>query len=119
MINDYYLDKVQKILDTLNIKSERNNDEKSTPTLAQSKSGLSSNVRSLLIICFGVHLGYGYGFLAIFVISSFSLAGAVVFPLTKKPFYKYFNAFFTALAVGALFANSTFELLPAVRMRLD
>ena len=59
-------------------------------------------------------LGYGYGFLAVFVISSFSLAGAVVFPLTKRPFYKYFNAFFTSLAVGALFSNSTFELLPAV-----
>jgi hypothetical protein len=58
--------------------------------------------------------GYGYGFLSVFLISSFSLAGAAVFPLTKKRYYKYFNAFFTALAVGALFANCTFELMPAV-----
>lgn len=49
-----------------------------------------------------------------FIISAFSMAGAVVFPLTKKPAYKYFNAFFTALAVGALFANSMFELVPSV-----
>jgi hypothetical protein len=52
--------------------------------------------------------------LSVFVISTFSLAGALVFPFTKKPYYKYINAFFTSLAVGALFANSAFELFPAV-----
>jgi hypothetical protein len=32
----------------------------------------------------------------------------------KKPYYKYLNAFFTALAVGTLFADSAFELFPVV-----
>lgn len=32
----------------------------------------------------------------------------------KKPYYKYLNAFFTALAVGTLFADSVYELLPVV-----
>ena len=60
------------------------------------------------------HLGYGYGFLCVLFISTFSLAGVVAFPLMKKPFYKYINAFFVSVATGALFANSTFELIPAV-----
>ncbi|CAF0784730.1 unnamed protein product, partial [Adineta steineri] len=57
---------------------------------------------------------YGYGFLSVFIISTFSLGGALIFPLTKKPYYKYLNAFFTALAVGALYADSAFELFPSI-----
>ena len=61
-----------------------------------------------------VFLEYGCGFLAVFIISALSLAGFVVFPLMKKPYYKYLNAFFIALAVGTLFADSAFELFPVV-----
>ncbi|CAF2760847.1 unnamed protein product [Rotaria sp. Silwood2] len=57
---------------------------------------------------------YGYGFLAVFIISALSLAGFIAFPLMKKPYYKYLNAFFTALAVGTLFADSAFELFPVI-----
>ncbi|UJR27380.1 hypothetical protein I4U23_008670 [Adineta vaga] len=57
---------------------------------------------------------YGYGFLAVLIISLLSLAGFVAFPLMKKPYYKYLNAFFTALAVGTLFADSAFELFPVI-----
>ncbi|CAF4470644.1 unnamed protein product, partial [Rotaria socialis] len=57
---------------------------------------------------------YGYGFLSIFIISALSLAGFIAFPLMKKPYYKYLNAFFTALAVGTLFADSAFELFPVI-----
>ncbi len=59
-------------------------------------------------------LEYGYGFLSVFIISILSLAGFVAFPLMRKPYYKYLNAFFTALAVGTLFADSAFELFPVV-----
>jgi hypothetical protein len=38
----------------------------------------------------------------------------VAFPLMKKPYYKYINAFFTSLAVGTLFSDIVFELLPVV-----
>ncbi|CAF1369847.1 unnamed protein product [Rotaria magnacalcarata] len=57
---------------------------------------------------------YGYGVLSIFIISALSLAGFVAFPLMKKPYYKYLNAFFTALAVGTLFADTAFELFPVI-----
>jgi hypothetical protein len=63
-------------------------------------------------------LEYGYGFLSVFIISILSLAGFLAFPLMKKPYYKYLNAFFTALAVGTLFADSAFELFPVVCIRL-
>lgn len=59
---------------------------------------------------------YGYGFLAVFIISALSLAGFVAFPLMKKPYYKYINAFFVALAVGTLYADTAFELFPVVRI---
>jgi len=59
-------------------------------------------------------LEYGFGFLSVFIISILSLAGFVAFPLMKKPYYKYLNAFFTSLAVGTLFADSAFELFPVV-----
>jgi hypothetical protein len=52
--------------------------------------------------------------LSVFIISVLSLAGFVAFPLMKKPYYKYINAFFIALAVGTLFADSAFELFPVV-----
>ena len=58
---------------------------------------------------------YGYGFLAVFIISVLSLAGFVAFPLMRKPYYKYINAFFIALAVGTLYADLAFELFPVVR----
>ena len=59
---------------------------------------------------------YGYGFLAVFIISALSLGGFVAFPLMKKPYYKYVNAFFVALAVGTLYADTAFELFPVVRI---
>ena len=60
-------------------------------------------------------LEYGYGFLCVLFISTFSLLGALIFPLTRKPYYKYIHATLTSVAVGALLANSIFELIPAVR----
>ena len=60
-------------------------------------------------------LEYGYGFLCVLFISTFSLVGALIYPLTKKRYFKYFNATLTSVAVGALLSNSIFELIPAVR----
>jgi hypothetical protein len=68
----------------------------------------------MFIFIYFKSLEYGYGFLAVFIISVLSLAGFVAFPLMKKPYYKYLNAFFTALAVGTLFADTAFELFPVV-----
>jgi hypothetical protein len=60
-------------------------------------------------------LEYGYGFIAVFIISVLSLAGFLAFPLMRKSYYKYIHAFFIALAVGTLYADTAFELFPAVR----
>lgn len=36
----------------------------------------------------------------------------------KKSFYKYINAFFVALAVGTLYADTLFELIPSVSFNM-
>ncbi|UJR27379.1 hypothetical protein I4U23_008669 [Adineta vaga] len=93
LLDKFHLSFLRTIIDTIGFKSHAAENEHPGPTDAQK---------------------YGYGFLCVAVISTFSLVGALVFPLTKKPYYKYLNAFFTSLAVGALFANCAFELFPAI-----
>ena len=59
-------------------------------------------------------LGYGYGFLAVFIISVLSLAGLAAVPCINKAAFQYVLAFFTALAVGTLFGDAMFHLIPFV-----
>ena len=60
-------------------------------------------------------LGYGYGFLAVFVVSILSLGGLLAFPFIYKISFQYVLAAFTALAVGTLFGDAMFHLIPFVR----
>ena len=117
-MTNLYLSLVQKVIDTTGIRSEESRNDNIGPTTAQSKLSAFRyfvDLIDLCVFCFQ-SLEYGYGFLSIFVISALSLFGILLFPLTKKPYYKYINAFFTGLAIGALYANSAFELIPAVRI---
>ncbi|CAF0758629.1 unnamed protein product [Adineta ricciae] len=93
IFDKFHLSFVRNMFETLGSRSDDSDDDSDGPTAAQK---------------------YGYGFLSVLVISTFSLIGAAIFPLMKKPYYKYINAFFTSVAVGALFANSAFELFPAI-----
>lgn len=55
---------------------------------------------------------WGYGLLCVTVISLCSLMGASVLPFMKKTFYKRLLLYFIALAIGTLFSNALFQLIP-------
>ncbi|CAF3431381.1 unnamed protein product [Rotaria sp. Silwood1] len=55
---------------------------------------------------------FGYGFLAVFIISIMSLGGLLVFPIIYRVAFQYILATFTALAVGTLFGDTMFHLIP-------
>lgn len=64
---------------------------------------------------FGTHAAvWGYGFLCVTVISLCSLVGASVVPFMKKTFYKRLLLYFIALAIGTLYSNALFQLIPEV-----
>lgn len=60
---------------------------------------------------------WGYGFLCVTVISLCSLIGASVVPFMKKTFYKRLLLYFIALAIGTLYSNALFQLIPEVWSR--
>ncbi|XP_051897228.1 metal cation symporter ZIP14 isoform X1 [Pristis pectinata] len=55
---------------------------------------------------------WGYGFLCVTVISLCSLLGASVVPFMRKTFYKRLLLYFIALAIGTLYSNALFQLIP-------
>ncbi|XP_062874299.1 metal cation symporter ZIP14 [Trichomycterus rosablanca] len=55
---------------------------------------------------------WGYGFVSVTVISLCSLLGASVVPFMKKTFYKRLLLYFIALAIGTLYSNALFQLIP-------
>ncbi|CAF2059876.1 unnamed protein product [Rotaria magnacalcarata] len=55
---------------------------------------------------------YGYAFLAVFIISILSVLGLLAFPLLYSLSFKYFLNLFTALAIGTLFGDTMFHLIP-------
>jgi hypothetical protein len=57
---------------------------------------------------------YIYGFFAVFIVSGLSLAGLLAFPLLYKVSFQYVLTLFTALAVGTLFGDTMFHLIPFV-----
>lgn len=57
---------------------------------------------------------WGYGILCVTLISLCSLAGASVVPFMKKTFYKRLLLYFIALAIGTLYSNALFQLIPEV-----
>nr|XP_013998915.1 unnamed protein product [Salmo salar] len=55
---------------------------------------------------------WGYGFLCVTFISLCSLVGASVVPFMRKTFYKRLLLYFIALAIGTLYSNALFQLIP-------
>ncbi|XP_030647167.1 metal cation symporter ZIP14 [Chanos chanos] len=55
---------------------------------------------------------WGYGFLCVTVISLCSLVGASVVPFMRKTCYKRLLLYFIALAIGTLYSNALFQLIP-------
>ncbi|CAF3668243.1 unnamed protein product [Rotaria socialis] len=55
---------------------------------------------------------YGYAFLAVFIISILSVLGLLALPLLYSLSFKYVVNLFTALAIGTLFGDTMFHLIP-------
>ncbi|TSU24211.1 Piwi-like protein 2 [Bagarius yarrelli] len=55
---------------------------------------------------------WGYGFVCVTVISLCSLLGASVVPFMRKTCYKRLLLYFIALAIGTLYSNALFQLIP-------
>ena len=59
-------------------------------------------------------LEYVYGFIAVFIISALSLVGLLALPVLYKISFKYVLNLFTAIAIGTLFGDAMFHLIPIV-----
>ncbi|XP_021101083.1 zinc transporter ZIP8 isoform X1 [Heterocephalus glaber] len=55
---------------------------------------------------------WGYGLLAVTIINLASLLGLVLTPLLKKPYFPKILTYFVGLAIGTLFSNAIFQLIP-------
>lgn len=82
---------------------------------------INSNILSSFSLSFPLSLCplvvwpvWGYGFLCVTVISLCSLVGASVVPFMRKTFYKRLLLYFIALAIGTLYSNALFQLIPEV-----
>lgn len=68
------------------------------------------------MISFFRNLEYGYGTIAIFIVSILALLGFVLLPCFKKKIYEDILLSLTALAVSTLFCDAMFHLLPSVSL---
>ncbi|XP_009325356.1 PREDICTED: zinc transporter ZIP8 [Pygoscelis adeliae] len=55
---------------------------------------------------------WGFGFLAVTIINLASLLGLILTPLLKKSYFPKFLTYFVGLAIGTLFSNAIFQLIP-------
>lgn len=55
---------------------------------------------------------WAYGMLSVTVINLASLLGLVLTPLLSKPYFPKVLTFFVGLAIGTLFSNAVFQLIP-------
>ncbi|XP_053559469.1 metal cation symporter ZIP8 [Bombina bombina] len=55
---------------------------------------------------------WGFGFLSVTLINLTSLLGLFITPLVKKPYFQKILTYFVGLAIGSLFSNAIFQLIP-------
>ncbi|KAM5193993.1 metal cation symporter ZIP8 [Mantella aurantiaca] len=55
---------------------------------------------------------WGFGFLTVTIINLTSLVGLFITPLVKKSYFSKILTYFVGLAIGTLFSNSIFQLIP-------
>ena len=59
-------------------------------------------------------LGYLFGTIAVLIVSALSLVGLLTLPILYKISFKYILNLFTAVAIGTLFGDAMFHLIPSV-----
>ncbi|NXP78873.1 S39A8 protein, partial [Ramphastos sulfuratus] len=57
---------------------------------------------------------WGFGFLTVTIINLASLLGLILTPLLKKSYFPKVLTYFVGLAIGTLFSNAIFQLIPEV-----
>ncbi|CAN2388939.1 cadmium ion transport [Pristimantis euphronides] len=55
---------------------------------------------------------WGFGFLSVTIINLTSLVGLFITPLVKKSYFQKILTYFVGLAIGTLFSNAIFQLIP-------
>ncbi|KAE8630730.1 hypothetical protein XENTR_v10000935 [Xenopus tropicalis] len=55
---------------------------------------------------------WGFSFLSVTIINLTSLLGLFITPLIKKPYFPKILTYFVGLAIGTLFSNAIFQLIP-------
>ncbi|XP_063791024.1 metal cation symporter ZIP8 [Pseudophryne corroboree] len=55
---------------------------------------------------------WGFGFLTVTIINLTSLVGLFITPFVKKPYFPKVLTYFVGLAIGSLFSNAIFQLIP-------
>ncbi|XP_075705878.1 metal cation symporter ZIP8 [Rhinoderma darwinii] len=55
---------------------------------------------------------WGFSFLTVTIINLTSLVGLFITPLVKKPYFPKILTYFVGLAIGTLFSNAIFQLIP-------
>ncbi|KAG9480304.1 hypothetical protein GDO78_012010 [Eleutherodactylus coqui] len=55
---------------------------------------------------------WGFGFLTVTIINLTSLVGLFLIPLVKKSYFQKILTYFVGLAIGTLFSNAIFQLIP-------
>ncbi|XP_053317523.1 metal cation symporter ZIP8 [Spea bombifrons] len=55
---------------------------------------------------------WGYSFLTVSIINLTSLLGLFITPLINKPYFQKILTYFVGLAIGTLFSNAIFQLIP-------
>lgn len=55
---------------------------------------------------------WGFSFLSVTIINLTSLVGLFITPLVKKPYFPKILTYFVGLAIGTLFSNAIFQLIP-------
>ncbi|XP_056407772.1 metal cation symporter ZIP8 [Hyla sarda] len=55
---------------------------------------------------------WGFSFLTVSIINLTSLLGLFITPLVKKPYFPKILTYFVGLAIGTLFSNAIFQLIP-------
>ncbi|XP_068126857.1 metal cation symporter ZIP8 [Hyperolius riggenbachi] len=55
---------------------------------------------------------WGFGFLTVTIINLTALVGLFITPLVRKPYFPKVLTYFVGLAIGTLFCNAIFQLIP-------
>lgn len=82
--------------------------------LEESQADWSGCYTKIFCISLCLSTVWGFGLLAVTIINLASLLGLILTPLLKKSYFPKVLTYFVGLAIGTLFSNAIFQLIPEV-----